>query len=320
LFKKLSKFKVAAFVMFFVLCVPFIAYGENITNNIQGNSISENEVVETNTAESPESSNPTEPCNSNETNDPGVTDEESLEIAIDNIDEQEESILDESDIIDSIENEGVIEEPDVEPDMEEPNIEEPEKDIEKPAEEPIEEMPAKEEKKLDEELKVLPPIQTAEQIILTSVEGLSPEAIVEFTLNGTRIGLVSNGVITDAVPILAADKSRVKASVVNKVRIVGAKINFDTYLLPDSALNENSIVTPATPETNEPKSETEQSICVPENNKQPTNIPESTEPVDEQPSPKSIETNDINTEQNESGNDNTVDTFSLQQISENSVK
>ena len=185
--------------MFFALCVPSVAYGDcgNITNSselISGNEIAETNTTEPSEAESsesgssvetPEFSDPTE----TETNDPGITDEESIVN-----DEQEESILDEP---------GVVE--------------------------PIEEIPVKEETKHNEELKVLPPIQIAEQVILTSVEGLSSEAIVEFTLDGVRVGLVSDGIITDALPILATDKQRVKACVTNKVRIVGAKIKFDTY-------------------------------------------------------------------------------------------
>jgi len=194
LFKKLKGFKVVAIIMFFALCVPSVAYGDcgNITNSSELSS--GNEIAETNTTESsesgssvetPEFSDPTE----TETKDPGITDEESIVS-----DEQEESFLDEPNVV-----------------------------------EPIEEIPVKEETQPNEELKVLPQTQVTEQIMLTSVEGLPSEAIIEFTLDGVRVGLVSDGIITDALPILATDKQRVKACITNKVRIVGAKIKFDTY-------------------------------------------------------------------------------------------
>lgn len=276
LLKKLRNFKVAAIATFLVLCVPFIAYGEN--NSIQGDLISENEVVEANTAESPETesselNNPTEFGNYNETNDPEAIDKESLEITIGDIDEQKESALDEADIAEPVEEENIIEEPDEEA-VE--NEQESEEDTEKSIEEPIEEIPAKEEKRLDEESKVLLPIQNAEQIILTSVEGLSPEAIVEFTLHGIRVGLVSNGVVTDAVPILATDKKQVKASVINKVRIVGAKINFGSFVE-----NELSVIESADAPTEQLMSEVAD--------------PEPTEPI-----------NGNTKEQGESNSDNTA--------------
>lgn len=180
--------------MFFALCVPSVAYGDcgNITNSSELSS--GNEVAETNTTESSESGSSVETPEfsdptETETKDPGITDEESIVS-----DEQKESFLDEPNVV-----------------------------------EPIEEIPVKEETQPNEELKVLPQTQVTEQIILTSVEGLPSEAIIEFTLDGVRVGLVSDGIITDALPILATDKQRVKACITNKVRIVGAKIKFDTY-------------------------------------------------------------------------------------------
>ncbi len=202
--------------MFFALCVPSVAYGD-YENTVVQNEPSETAVESTSEFSENKSTEPIEIKKA-----AGIA-EESVgvdEPVVEESAEQNDSILDEV-----VENENIADEP------------------------TIEEKHIKPEETSSNEL------HQSRQIILTSVEGLPSEAIVEFTLDGVRVGLVSNGLITDALPILATDKQRIKACITNKVRIVGAKIKFDTYKKP-----------------------TEQMPIV----VQPINPPEPTKPVEEE--------------------------------------
>jgi hypothetical protein len=238
--KQHKGFKTLVIFLFFALCMPTMAYG-----NEDGN-MSESEISEIAGAE-PITESPEELADSQEP------------AAEETKDSSEESIEEDA-TVDPVEDKEASEAPAA-------IIEE----------EPIVKEDA--EKKVDEELKEKEPqqIQMPEQVILTSVEGMPSEAIVEFTLDGRRIGLFSNGIVSDAVPILAADQQRIRASIISETRIVGAKIIFDTYVIqaPPAIENPMELVNPI--ETAIPEKPAEPTDPV--EPAEPTNPTEPVEPV-----------------------------------------